>query len=112
MERVFRKADVYVQRHYAGKLSETDEGYSFIYDNDYLNLDDPLPVSLTMPVTEKQYFSKVLFTFFDGIIPEGWLLDIVTRNWKVDYKDRFGLLLLTCRDCIGNVSVVPEGEDL
>ena len=32
----FRTAYVYVRNAYAGALSETDEGYSFEYDRDYL----------------------------------------------------------------------------
>lgn len=46
-----------------------------------------------------------LFPFFDGLTPEGWLLNVVTHNWKLDRKDRFGLLLVACRDTIGNVTV-------
>lgn len=53
-----------------------------------------------------QYFVSV----FDGLIPEGWLLDVVSRNWKVDRNDRFGLLLIACRDSIGNVSIRGEKE--
>lgn len=45
---------------------------------------------------------------FDGLIPEGWLLGLVSRNWKIDTKDRFGLLLVSCKDCIGNVSIREE----
>jgi HipA-like protein len=41
-------------------------------------------------------------------IPEGWLLGAVSRNWKIDTKDRFGLLLVACKDAIGNVSVRGE----
>jgi len=47
----------------------------------------------------------VLFPFFDGLIPEGWLLEVVEDTWKVNPKDRMGLLLVSCRDTIGNVSV-------
>ena len=54
------------------------------------------------------YLPKTLFSFFDGLIPEGWLLDVITRNWKMDRKDRFGLLLVSCRDAIGNVSIRGE----
>ena len=57
---------------------------------------------------EERYTSKTLFSFFDGLIPEGWLLDIVSRNWKIDQKDRFGLLLVACKDGIGNVSIREE----
>ena len=35
-------------------------------------------------------------------------LDVVSRNWKIDVRDRFGLLLVACRDAIGNVSVMED----
>ncbi|NLV50601.1 MAG: phosphatidylinositol kinase [Clostridiales bacterium] len=101
----FRKAYVYVRNIFAGVLSETDEGYSFSYTSEYLSKDDAGAVSLTLPLNEQTYTSKTLFSFFDGLIPEGWLLDVVSRNWKIDTKDRFGLLLVACKDSIGNVSI-------
>jgi serine/threonine-protein kinase HipA len=104
----FRKAYVYVRNIFAGVLSETDEGYSFSYTTEYLSRDNSGAVSLTLPLTEQTYTSKTLFSFFDGIIPEGWLLDAVSRNWKIDPKDRFGILLVACKDSIGNVSIKEE----
>ncbi len=47
------------------------------------------------------------FSFFEGLIPEGWLLDIASENWRINKNDRMGLLLACCRDCIGAVSVEP-----
>ena len=91
----------------SGILTEDEEGYHFSYDKDYLNLPDAEAISLTMPVTEKVYHSKILFPFFDGLIPEGWLLDIATKSWKLNKRDRMSILLAACRECIGAVSVVP-----
>jgi serine/threonine-protein kinase HipA len=108
MTPAFRTAYVYVRNTYAGRLSETDAGYSFLYDTDYLALPDASAVSLTLPLNGKAYTSKTIFSFFDGLIPEGWLLDVVSRNWKIDRSDRFGLLLVACRDSIGNVSIREE----
>lgn len=105
----FRTACVYIRNTFAGKLCETDEGYSFSYDGQYLNSENASAVSLTIPLSDQTYTSKTLFPFFDGLIPEGWLLDVVSRNWKIDIKDRFGLLLVACRDGIGNVSI-REGQ--
>lgn len=104
MEEGFRRAKVLVQRRFAGVLEETDSGYAFTYDRAYL-AEDGLPVSLTLPLSEQPYQSEVLFPFFDGLIPEGWLLEVVSRNWKIDRNDRFGLLLAACGDCIGDVSI-------
>ena len=106
----YRTAYVYVRDRLAGVLKENDWGYSFKYDTDYLKALNPSPVSLTLPIREEEYTSKTLFSFFDGLIPEGWLLDIVSRNWKIDKKDRFGLLLVACKDPIGNVRIKEEIE--
>lgn len=106
----FRTAYVYVRNIYAGKLSETDNGYEFEYDDGYIENKSASPVSLTLPIRKEIYTSKVLFPFFDGLIPEGWLLNVVSRNWKIDTRDRFRLLLVACKDCIGNVTIHGEME--
>lgn len=110
MSGVFREAYVYVRNTFAGILKETDEGYFFKYDTDYLQGENPSAVSLTMPLRANEYTSRTLFPFFDGLIPEGWLLKIVTDNWKIDGRDRFGVLLVACKDAIGNVSI-REGRE-
>lgn len=94
----------------AGVLMETDEGYTFTYHEEYLRSESPLAISLTLPLSEKAYESKYLFPFFDGLIPEGWLLEIAEKNWKLNERDRMGLLLACCRDCIGAVHVMEEKE--
>jgi len=95
----------------AGILIEDDEGYHFRYTKKYISSESPEPVSLTLPLSENTYHNNVLFPFFDGLIPEGWLLDIAERNWKIDARDRMSVLLATCRDCIGAVSIEPIEED-
>lgn len=101
----YRTAYVYVQETFAGILKETDYGYSFQYDSKYLENENSTSVSLTLPKRKEEYISKTFFAFFDGLIPEGWLLNIVSKNWKIDTKDRFGLLLVACKDPIGNVCI-------
>lgn len=102
-----RKAKVFYHDIPAGELSETDDGYAFIYHSGYVS-NEAEPVSLTLPVRKEPYVSNVLFPFFDGLIPEGWLLDIAEKNWKIDPRDRMGLLLACCRDCIGAVSIIDQ----
>ena len=99
-----RSGEVYYQDQLAGIISEEEYGYVFTYETAYLK-NDYLPVSLTLPLRETSYKSKMLFPFFDGLIPEGWLLDIAIQNWKLNPRDRMGLLLTVCQDCLGAVSV-------
>jgi len=105
-----RRAKIFYQDKLAGYLSETDNGYSFHYDTFYLQSDQAKPISLTIPLSKTGYHSKVLFPFFDGLIPEGWLLDIGEKYWKLNPRDRFELLINLCRDTIGAVSVHPVEE--
>lgn len=100
-----RKAEIKIHDRTAGWLTQNENGYHFNYDTVYLGLPDAEPVSLTLPLNKIPYSSKVLFAFFDGLIPEGWLLDIAEKNWKINPRDRMGLLLACCKDCIGAVSI-------
>ncbi len=102
-----RQTEVYNHKIFAGLLTEDDQGYTFKYDDDYLKLENSEPISLTLPLSREVYKSPILFPFFDGLIPEGWLLDIAQESWKIDRRDRMSLLLTCCKDCIGSVSVVP-----
>ena len=91
---------------------ETNDGeYIFQYDANYVKEHPDEYIVFSMPVTGKPYVDKRLFPFFEGLIPEGWLLDIASMNWKISSNDRMGLLLACCQNCIGAVSVVPIPDE-
>lgn len=100
-----KQGNVYFKNILAGTIREDEDGFTFQYDPDYMQRDDAQPVSLTLPLREEPYVSQVIFPFFDGLIPEGWLLDVATKSWKINERDRMGLLLACCNDCIGAVSI-------
>lgn len=107
-----KQAKIFLRNRLAGILTEDENGYSFVYDADFLVSDHAEAVSLTLPLQSEPFRSNVLFPFFDGLIPEGWLLTIAENNWKIDARDRMSLLLACCKDCIGAVSVIPiENEN-
>ncbi len=103
-----KKGLVYKNSKLAGIIREDENGYSFQYNNIYLK--NPLhnPVSRTLPLRTEAYTSDSMFPFFDGLIPEGWLLNIAIENWKLNPRDRMNLLLTLCEDCIGDVSIKKE----
>jgi serine/threonine-protein kinase HipA len=101
-----RKGDVLIDGQKVGELSESADGaFVFVYGEAHISQAVARAVSRTLPVRREPYTSRALFPFFDGLIPEGWLLDVAVRNWKIKANDRMGLLLVACGDCIGNVSV-------
>jgi serine/threonine-protein kinase HipA len=100
-----RKGEVYIKDELAGIVWEDEDVFGFQYDEKYLENPVHGEVSRTLPLSKEPYLDKVILPFFDGLIPEGWLLDIAVKNWKLNQRDRVGLLLTVCQDCIGAVSI-------
>jgi serine/threonine-protein kinase HipA len=107
-----KQAKIFMRNLPAGILTEDENGYSFCYEKEYLQAKDAEAISLTLPLQKASYHSNVLFPFFDGLIPEGWLLEVAGRSWKIDKRDRMSLLLACCKDCIGAVSVIPINNEV
>ena len=93
-----RQARIFYKEMLAGILEENDAGYEFRYLPEYISLEKAKAFSMTLPLQEEAYTSSVLFPFFDGLIPEGWLLDVALRNTDISILDRMSLLLTCCED--------------
>jgi serine/threonine-protein kinase HipA len=107
-----RRAIVRLSGEACGTLTETDNGGSqFTYDEAWLLHPQARPISLTMPLRSEPYTGRVLLPFFRNLLPEGWLLDLSLHRLKIARDDAFGLLLAACRDCIGEVEVVPAEDN-
>lgn len=101
-QKILRKAEVYFKNDLAGYLSETNDGYIFQYDENFLKKN--IPISVSLPPREEPYKSAELFPFFKGLLPEGWYLDIVCSKEKKDPRDFFGVLASTAS--IGTIGAV------
>jgi len=106
-----QRAAVFCKGKQAGLLTKRAGGYEFRYDAAYLSDPDAVPISLALPLREASYESRALFPFFDGLLPEGWLLDLTCAAAKIDKDDKFRLLLHTGQDPVGAVSVRPLEEE-
>jgi serine/threonine-protein kinase HipA len=105
------EARVYYREMMAGILTKTGTGYEFAYDPQYLTQPGAQPISLSMPLRPEKYESTRLFPFFDGLLPEGWLLDLISVIAKIDKKDKFRLLLHTGKDPVGAISIHPLHDE-
>lgn len=99
------RAEVYYGNTRAGELRKTDKGFEFAYDSAYLSAAEARPISMSIPLRAEKYESKALFPFFDGLLPEGWLLELICASAKIDKNDKFRLLLHTGQDPVGAVSI-------
>ena len=108
-----KQLEVYYNDVRAGILSEQHPGagYSFQYDEEYLNSAMP-PISATLPKQLEAYSSENLFPFFSNMLPEGANRRVICRNLKIDENDFFGLLeAMADRDFIGAVNVRRINND-
>ncbi len=100
---------VFKKNEQCGRIWEDENGVSFQYDEAYLESHIQNPgywaVSRTLPLRKEVFTERNMIPFFDGLIPEGWLLTIAINNWKLNPRDRMTLLLTLCQDCIGDISV-------
>lgn len=103
-----KKGFVYKKDKMAGMIWEDEHGYSFQYHEDYLLNPIYGAVSRTLPLRLEVFTSEHMLPFFDGLIPEGWLLQIAVENWKLNPRDRMSLLLTLCKDCIGDISIIQN----
>ncbi len=97
-----RQARVKVHGNDAGILKELPGNhYQFSYHLDYCDA----PVSLTMPISARVYSFEKFPPFFEGLLPEGVLLEAILRKNKLDKNDYFGQLLVVGHDVVGAVTI-------
>jgi len=106
-----REAEIHFFGEKVVRLWEDELGFGFQYEKEYLRIESPLAIAHTLPLQSEPFTSQQLHPFFDGLIPEGWLLELASTSWKLNPRDIMGLLLSCCRECIGAVQVITSGDE-
>ena len=98
-----KKANIFVNGRLAGQLQEIEQGkhYLFVYADNYQGPS----VSLEMPTTQSKYEFNRFPPFFEGLLPEGIMLDGLLRQTKIDRDDLMAQLIMVGGDLVGNVTV-------
>lgn len=98
-----RKADVYFHGNEVGMLIELEKNkeYQFVYRSDY----NGPPISVTLPISQKEYHFEQFPPFFEGLLPEGVNLEMLLRSKKIDRNDSFSQLIAVGEDTVGAVTV-------
>ena len=98
-----RTAEVFVGGVNAGILEEVERGKKYVFR--YSDVFNGQPVSLTMPRGTKEYVFESFPPFFEGVLPEGVMLDALLKQRKIDRNDLFGQLAAVGEDLVGAVTV-------
>lgn len=98
-----KRAKIFVDDTYAGILEEIVKGkkYQVLYNDGYTGG----PISLTMPISQRVYIFDHFPPYFEGLLPEGPMLDALLRKRKLDADDYFEQLMCVGKEVVGNVTV-------
>ncbi|MFT4924025.1 MAG: serine/threonine-protein kinase HipA [Phenylobacterium sp.] len=96
-----RTVSVYMYDRLAGVLNEEQGLYTFIYDAHYRGK----PISLSMPVSPKEYVNEGLHSYFSGLAPEGWLRQRYGEVQRIDKRDTLGFLIANGKDLLGAITL-------
>ena len=104
-----RQAAVYINKVFAGVLTQTDDRkYIFRYDDSYFAQPATRSISLTLSKEQQEYRSDILFPFFFHMLSEGSNRAVQSRLLHIDPDDHFGIMLATAgTDTIGAITVKP-----
>jgi len=98
-----RRAKIFVNGVEAGVLEELKPSGEFVFR--YHDSYHGTPVSLTMPVERREIHFDRFPPFFEGVLPEGVMLDGLLRQRKIDKDDLFSQLIAVGKDLVGAVTV-------
>lgn len=96
-----RKARIFIDKKLAGYFEELSNGYQYAYIPNY----EGRAISLTMPIKKEPYIFTSFPPFFEGLLPEGVMLEAMLKKCKLDSDDYFGQLLQVGEDLVGAVTV-------
>jgi serine/threonine-protein kinase HipA len=97
-----RKAKIYVKGIEAGILIELAKGKEYVFE--YFDHYHGPEISRTMPTSQRVYKFNRFPPFFDGLLPEGILLEGLLKIKKIDRTDYFSQLMAVGEDMVGVVT--------
>ncbi len=98
-----KRAKIFVDDVLAGYLEEIERGKNYRFT--YLEAYKGYPVSLEMPLKNLIYNYDKFPPYFEGVLPEGVMLEGLLRQTKLDRDDLMGQLITVGGDLVGNVTV-------
>jgi serine/threonine-protein kinase HipA len=108
-----RTLDVYLHQHLIGKLIQDDQGnMRFTYVESWLSNPKAIPLSRSLPLTNKHFNRKACRGYFAGVLPDESKREIIARNLGISARNDFAMLEQIGGECAGAVTFLPDGQSL
>jgi serine/threonine-protein kinase HipA len=108
-----RTLDVFLHKDLVGKLVQDEQGVMrFAYDPEWLHHPGAIPLSHSLPLTDKRFGRNESRAFFAGVLPEQHQREVIAKNLGISAKNDFAMLDMIGGECAGAVTFLPEGQAL
>lgn len=95
-----------------GKIEgNTSEDARFSYDKEYISGIGSKAISISLPIQEDEFSPERTRTFFDGLLPEGFMRTSIAGNMHFDENDYLSILYNLGKECIGAIRVDETDEE-
>ena len=105
---------IYMNGYEIGEYIQRRSGtQEFIYSDSWLEQRAAIPISLSLPLTDKTHKGDVVYNYFDNLLPDS--MDIRNRiqaRFGAKTSQPFDLLTHIGRDCVGAVQLLSEQTEV
>ncbi|MCK5556449.1 MAG: type II toxin-antitoxin system HipA family toxin, partial [Alphaproteobacteria bacterium] len=106
-----RTLDVYLHQQKVGKLIQDNHGQMlFNYADIWLNSDNAMALSHSLPLRKEQFTRNECRGFFGGILPEESKRKMIAQNLGISARNDFAMLEQIGGECAGAITFLPEDE--
>ena len=111
-KRIYAPLDVYMNRRKVGQyFRDPDGAFAFTYAADWLEWENTLPISRSLPLRPDRYVGPPVIAVFENLLPDSDdICRRVAERVGADGVDAYSLLARIGRDCVGALQFLPEGE--
>lgn len=82
----------------------------FSYDESYISSATSRAISLSLPLSKKDFDVDVTQTFFDGLLPEGFTRQCVANSIHASSDDYISILRELGSECLGAIQIIDEDK--
>ena len=106
--------NVFLNNRLAGRLEKAPSGaIEFGYDPSWLEWENALPVSLSLPLRETRFIGAPVATVFENLLPDSPPIRArVAERVGAEGIDSYSLLAKIGRDCVGALQFLPDDEQI
>lgn len=105
----YEPLNTFLNSRLVGQLHRQSSGaISFIYDRSWIEWPQAIPVSLSLPIREKEYTGAPVIAVFENLLPDNESIRRrIAARARAEGTDAYSLLGAIGHDCVGALQFLP-----